>query len=99
MLGQDIQAGVPVFLALGSANLDPDAHPDPNQFRPDRDHRQAMTFGRGRHSCIGAALARMQIGIMLRELLSVGVVRADSNPIEYHARFGHRWPVEMAVRA
>lgn len=98
LLGQDLGEGVPVFLALGSANLDPQAHPDPLTFRPDRDLKDALLFGQGRHRCIGEPLGVLQVSAMLTALLQAGVQRTDDAPLRYLPRFGHRWPAAMAVR-
>lgn len=69
--GVTIPAGKPVFLVGGSANRDPDAWTDPDRFDIDRDRTQAQNLGLGYgiHSCLGAALARMESAIALDKLL------------------------------
>lgn len=69
--GVTIPAGKPVFLIGGSANRDPDAWTDPDVFDIDRDRAEAQNlgFGYGIHSCLGAALARMESAIALEKLL------------------------------
>jgi len=69
--GVTIPAGKPVFLINGAANRDPDAWTDPDKFDIDRDRSEAqnMGFGYGIHSCLGAALARMETAIALDMLL------------------------------
>lgn len=69
--GVTIPAGKPVFLVAGSANRDPDAWRDPDTFDIDRDRTQAQNlgFGYGIHSCLGAALARMEGAIALEKML------------------------------
>lgn len=69
--GVTIPAGKPVFLVGGSANRDPEAWTDPDVFDIDRDRTQAQNlgFGYGIHSCLGAALARMECTIALDKLL------------------------------
>ncbi|NDZ95894.1 cytochrome P450 [Streptomyces sp. SID6673] len=69
--GVTIPAGKPVFLMLGSANRDPDAFTDPDTFDIDRDRSEAqnLAFGLGIHSCLGAALARMESAIALDRML------------------------------
>ncbi|APA74581.1 cytochrome P450 [Mycobacterium avium subsp. hominissuis] len=66
-----IPAGKPVFLCTASANRDPDAFTDADTFDIGRDHSQAqhLGFGYGVHSCLGAALARMETAIALDHLL------------------------------
>ena len=66
-----IPAGKPVFLMGASANRDPDAFTDGETFDIDRDRLQAQNLGLGYgiHSCLGAALARMESAIALEHLL------------------------------
>jgi cytochrome P450 len=69
--GVTIPEGKPVFLLGGSANRDPEAFTDPDTFDIDRDRTEAQNlgFGYGVHSCLGAALARMESAIALERLL------------------------------
>lgn len=69
--GVTIPAGKPVFLLLASANRDPEAFTDADTFDIDRDRTEAQNlgFGYGVHSCLGAALARMESAIALDRLL------------------------------
>ncbi|MFV8048510.1 cytochrome P450 [Mycobacterium sp. 48b] len=69
--GMTIPEGKPVFLVGGSANRDPDAWTDPDTFDIDRDRTEAQNlgFGYGIHSCLGAALARLECSIALDRLL------------------------------
>ena len=69
--GVTIPAGKPIFLINGAANRDPEAWTDPDKFDIDRDRTQAQNlgFGYGIHSCLGAALARMESALALEKLL------------------------------
>ncbi|MGA5466777.1 cytochrome P450 [Mycobacterium sp. NPDC050041] len=69
--GVTIPEGKPVFLLGGSANRDPEAFTDADTFDIDRDRTEAQNlgFGYGVHSCLGAALARMESAIALERLL------------------------------
>jgi cytochrome P450 len=69
--GVTIPAGKPIFLINGAANRDPEAWTEPDTFDIDRDRTEAqnMGFGYGIHSCLGAALARMESVIALEKLL------------------------------
>jgi cytochrome P450 len=66
-----IPAGKPVFLMKGAANRDPEAFSDADIFDIDRDRTQAQNLGLGYgiHSCLGAALARMETALALEHLL------------------------------
>ena len=69
--GTTIPKGKPVFLIGGSANRDPQAWTDADTFDIDRDRTEAQNLGLGYgiHSCLGAALARMESAIALDKLL------------------------------
>jgi cytochrome P450 len=71
--GVTIPAGNPVFLLGGSANRDSDAFTDADKFDIDRDRTEAQNlgFGYGVHSCLGAALARLESAIALEKLLDL----------------------------
>lgn len=66
-----IPAGKPVLLIGAAANRDPDAFTDGETFDIDRDRSEAQNLGLGYgiHSCLGAALARMESVIALDHLL------------------------------
>jgi cytochrome P450 len=69
--GGVIPAGKPVFLCGAAANRDSDAFTDADVFDIDRDRSEAQNLGLGYgiHSCLGAALARMESAIALDKLL------------------------------
>jgi cytochrome P450 len=69
--GGVIPAGKPVFLIGAAANRDPDAFTDAEVFDIDRDQTEAqhVGLGYGIHSCLGAALARLESRIALEKLL------------------------------
>jgi cytochrome P450 len=59
-----------VLLLIGSANRDPRVFPDAERYELDRDTAQLISFGSGRHFCLGAALARMEARVCLDELVA-----------------------------
>lgn len=69
--GGTIPAGKPVFVIGAAANRDPEAFADADTFDIDRDQTEAqhLGLGYGIHSCLGAALARMESVIALERLL------------------------------
>jgi cytochrome P450 len=71
--GVTIPAGSAVLLINGSATRDERIFPDPDTFDVDRDRKFAfnLSFGYGIHSCLGAALARMEGRIALDALLDL----------------------------
>jgi len=66
---QNVRAGDRVYLLWASANRDPDEFENPDQVVFDRQPNRHLTFGVGAHRCLGAALARLELKIMLEELL------------------------------
>ena len=64
-----IPAGEQVFTLLGAANHDPARYDQPDRLDFTRTEISPLTFGGGVHFCLGAALARAEIGITFRTLL------------------------------
>jgi cytochrome P450 len=68
--GIDIEAGQRVLLLIGSANRDEEVFEAGDVYDLDRSTQNLISFGGGRHFCMGAALARMEARIALTELVS-----------------------------
>ena len=75
-LTEDVELhGVPIpkdgraLLLIGSANRDPRVFPEPERYDLDRDTAEMVSFGAGRHFCLGAPLARLEARIALNELV------------------------------
>jgi cytochrome P450 len=68
--GSAISAGEWLCLLLSSANRDPAVHADPDRFDIRRDPIHHVSFGGGRHLCLGAALARMETQIAIGSLVA-----------------------------
>lgn len=67
--GIDIPAGSNILMIMGSGNRDEEIFPDGEKFNIERENaRNHLSFGYGIHFCIGFQLAKMEFGIMLREL-------------------------------
>jgi cytochrome P450 len=66
--GVTIPAGHPVLLVTGSATRDERRYRDPDRFDIDRSPSLALGFGYGIHSCLGAALARLESRVAIEEL-------------------------------
>jgi cytochrome P450 len=65
-----IPAAARVLLLVGSANRDPRVFDDPDRYDLDRDTAESLSFGSGRHFCLGASLARLEARVVLEQLLS-----------------------------
>lgn len=72
LAGVRLQPGDRVLLAWGGANRDPARFPDGNEFRPGRARTAVphLGWGGGAHRCLGRQIARMELRIMLEELLA-----------------------------
>jgi cytochrome P450 len=66
--GGTIEPGFPVLLVTGAATRDPRAFERPDDFDIGRAPAVAIGLGHGIHSCLGAALARMESRIAIEEL-------------------------------
>lgn len=67
--GQIVPAGSVMLFLLASANRDETRFPNGDKFDIRREGPPHMTFGRGIHSCLGAALARVEGRVALEEVL------------------------------
>ena len=70
LCGTELRAGSRLLLLWGAANRDPAHFDAPDEFRLDRAAGKGhITFGKGAHFCVGAALARLEATVVLRRLL------------------------------
>ncbi|GAA4672173.1 cytochrome P450 [Nocardioides nanhaiensis] len=70
--GVTAPAGAKLLLVLGSANRDETVFTDPARFdlhRAPAELARSVSFGGGRHFCLGANLARLEARIVLEELV------------------------------
>lgn len=63
-----VPAGHPTLLVTGSATRDERFYDRPDELDVDRTPSLALGFGYGIHSCLGAALARMESRVAIEEL-------------------------------
>ncbi|OAR24935.1 hypothetical protein A8W25_16655 [Streptomyces sp. ERV7] len=64
-----IRAGEAVYVSYLAANRDPEVFTEPDRFEMTRDESPNLAFGHGAHYCLGAALTRMQLEVILSTLL------------------------------
>ena len=67
--GQNIRRGDKVTVWYPSANRDETVFDEPYRFNIFRDKNPHIAFGHGIHHCLGAALARQEIRIMISSLI------------------------------
>ncbi len=91
--------GDTVLMLLGAANRDPDVYPEPDRFDigrvPAAGH---LSFSAGPHFCLGAGLARLEVGIALT-LFSTLVVRPRlrAGGVTYKPHLNLRGPARLLV--
>jgi cytochrome P450 len=69
LAGQRISKGDWLMLCYASGNRDEAVFEDPFVFNPDRTPNAQVAFGYGGHVCLGQHLARMEMRILMEELL------------------------------
>ena len=80
--GVDIKQGQKIVSLLGSANRDEEVFANPDTMDITRDPNPHIGFGAGIHFCIGAPLARLEMGISLPELFKrFPTLELDGNPV------------------
>jgi cytochrome P450 len=86
--GVPIPAGSLIGLLTASANRDESAFTDPDRFDITR-RVDNLTFGRGKHFCLGAPLSKVEMRITLEVLLDLApdARMADDQVIEYKPGF------------
>ncbi|MDA7428629.1 cytochrome P450 [Primorskyibacter aestuariivivens] len=60
-----LKRGQQIGLMLGAAGRDPQMWDEPDRFAPTRPVKTHVAFGAGRHFCVGAPLARLELQIAL----------------------------------
>jgi cytochrome P450 len=70
ILGVRIERGSELALQFASANRDPDGFDRVDELVLDRKPNPHISFGAGIHYCLGAPLAKLEMGILFRELLA-----------------------------
>ena len=91
LAGTAIAAGDKVVMWYASANRDPDTFTDPFRFDAARSPNEHFAFGGGgHHFCLGASLARMEIRVLLEELLARRLaLRRAGEPQRIASNFVH----------
>jgi cytochrome P450 len=88
--GVHIPKGSRLVIVFASANRDEALYSEPDEFNPDRDGlRDHLSFGKGIHFCLGAALSRLEGRVALEELARRvdSFTLDESNEYEYFPSF------------
>jgi cytochrome P450 len=79
--GVDVPKGDTMMLLLAAAHRDPAVIDRPDEFDPTRSPIRHLAFGLGPHFCLGAWLARLQIRVLLEELLRRDLQLESNGPV------------------
>jgi cytochrome P450 len=85
--GVPLAAGARVEPMIAAANRDPSVFADPDAFAPGREGPRPLSFGQGIHTCLGAALARLEVAEAMEAVatrLQEWNVAVDPNEIEWY---------------
>lgn len=99
--GKRIRAGQKVVSYYGAGNRDPEVFTDPETFDITRSPNPHLTFGAGRHFCLGSHLARLELNTMFTALM---LRMPDVRPVAPTAWYRHPeapavvGPTSMPVR-
>lgn len=96
--GTEIHAGDKVTLWWASADFDEEVFDDPFRFDVRRHPNPHLAFGYKSHFCLGAGLARLEIRIMLQELLTRFEGFEMAGPVERVRTNKHAGVSRMPVR-
>ena len=82
--GHVLRKGSLVLLGIGASGRDERVFQDPDRLDVCRDTSESIAFGRGRHSCLGASLARLEGRLALSALLAwLPQLRYDADQLRF----------------
>jgi len=100
--GHEIAPGEKVVFWEASANRDESVFAEPFRFDVRRSPNPHLGFGHGVHHCLGASLARLEIRVVMTELLARVATIELAGPVEWTRSNKHtgirRLPVRLTVR-
>ena len=100
--GARLRRGDKAVLWYIAANRDPEAFPEPERFDLRRDPNPHLAFGAGRHVCLGAWLARLEVRVTFEELFRrVRAIERTGPPDRLRSNFIHgvkHLPVRLVPR-
>jgi len=98
MIGREWQTGAAAVVLLGAANRDPARFDEPDQFDITRTPNAPLSFAHGAHHCLGAALAREELRVVIPLLFDRLPALALAEPIECQPTLDFRGPTRLVVR-
>jgi cytochrome P450 len=96
--GKTYPAGTTFGLLYASANRDPEAFENPNEFQILRKPNRHLAFGRGLHLCLGNHLARLNMKVIFTTLLTrFSNIQLAENTVAYKQGLSVRGPKRLLV--
>lgn len=95
--GAHVEALDTVFVGIGAGNHDPLRFPDPERLDFERENLPGLGFGYGTHFCLGAALVRLEMQVILPMLYQRLPSMAVTDDIEWKETFRIRGPQRLVV--
>ncbi|MFF8846368.1 cytochrome P450 [Streptomyces sp. NPDC015127] len=100
--GVRLPAGAQLLLMLMGTGSDPEVFEDPGRLCPHRENiRHHLSFGAGRHRCLGASLARTEAAVALRaaaRALPDATLAEPGSPPTMLGLLSFRAPLDVVVR-
>lgn len=97
--GHPFREGDKLVVWYSSANRDEAVFQDPDRFDIARQPNEHLSFGIGRHFCLGASLARLELRVVYQALLAGGVAVEPRGEVRYllsnFTNSLERMPVEL----
>lgn len=98
--GVPLKAGQAVIVMLGAANRDPNVFSNPDRFDITRRDTAHVAFAHGMHFCLGAALARAEMQIVLpRVFARFPKMQLAEEQITWQPTLDFRGPNQLLVRS
>lgn len=95
--GKQVKKGDFILMMLAAANRDPRQFPEPDKFDLARTPNRHVAFGFGPHICLGAPLARLEMGIAVGSILkATKTIRAATETVDWEFGF-LRGPRELEL--
>ncbi len=96
--GHSFKKDLTVILLLASANRDEEAFPNADHFDISRPSCSHLSFGHGKHSCLGAKLVELELAAILTALSHKFTAIELIGELSWQTRTGHRWMQEATFR-
>ena len=98
--GVELEEGAKLLIGLGSANHDSSHFPDGERFDVRRENaKDQISFSWGRHTCLGARLARMEMRVFLEQITKrlPNLELVPDQEWSYSPNTSHRGPEQVLV--